>query len=484
MAPFVIGCYFLPPSRQVKAQVARQTELMLKQEFASSNINGASIHGEEDSSSQSRVSIELLEVASTPPVIHADTESLALPSEDYKISDMQAIDHGPQSINEDDTTGTVVMASSASPSSNGVMVPEQDGAVNVVAPPPPTFLRALLILLVNGRYICTILCYAAITVRMQRPSGSRRLLANRHRSIVCDGSIGVLDAQVSGGRDAHGHWTRDVRHRRRDRIDRDHRRGVRWLDLGLLDATGEQRAQRQREQHDLGVDRARVLLVVVATGVVGVRQHRHGVLLCAHVLWRVLVLCSDLTDQWLESQVSSTDPTHSFTHSLTRSFIHSLAHSSIRSVVDKEHRSFSMTIQIFTIHLLGDFPSPLVVGVRYCHPTCREMSKSSNPTMIHAHTGDCRPLQREGRHDLCVFVDDLWRHLWRYGMDHYLALPTASGQGDCRRGGSQDRRRGRYARNRGASGRGLSRSPRSRSAQSFERMRHQALAHSLPQACV
>jgi len=34
------------------------------------------------------------------------------------------------------------------------------------------------------------------------------------------------------------------------------------------------------------------------------------------------------------------------------------------SVVETENRSFSITMQIFFIHLLGDFPSPFVIGVR------------------------------------------------------------------------------------------------------------------------
>lgn len=35
----------------------------------------------------------------------------------------------------------------------------------------------------------------------------------------------------------------------------------------------------------------------------------------------------------------------------------------LKSVVEVENRSFSITMQIFFIHLLGDFPSPFVIGV-------------------------------------------------------------------------------------------------------------------------
>ena len=35
----------------------------------------------------------------------------------------------------------------------------------------------------------------------------------------------------------------------------------------------------------------------------------------------------------------------------------------VGSVVEVENRSFSITMQIFFIHLLGDFPSPFIIGV-------------------------------------------------------------------------------------------------------------------------
>jgi MFS family permease len=128
--------------------------------------------------------------------------------------------------------------------------------------------------------------------------------------------------------------------------------------------------------------------VTVFTGIVGaatggwLADYLTPAATCEHnvnrsntILAAMVLVCCLLSLPLASISFISTDPIVFFILTFLGEFLFFAATAPINglglSVVPKNMRSFAMTCQIFTIHLLGDFPSPMVVGLIADHYSIR-----------------------------------------------------------------------------------------------------------------